>query len=82
VILRRGALRIDPCIPSSWNSYEVTYRTAAAEFRITVENPDGVCRGVKSVEIDGIAREDRLVPLAESAPGVHEVRVVLGVRGE
>ena len=53
---------------------EVTYRTSTAEFRIAVENPDGVCRGVRSVEIDGVARADLLVPLA-NVTGTHTVRV-------
>jgi cyclic beta-1,2-glucan synthetase len=77
VKLQGGALRMDPCIPSAWRDYEVTYRTSGAEFRIKVENPDGVCRGVKRVEVDGVAVADLLVPLA-GASGVHEVRVVLG----
>jgi len=77
VTLHRGALRIDPCIPSTWPNYDVTYRTASAEFRIAVENPDGVCRGVRRVEIDGVARQDLLVPLA-NVTGTHTVRVVLG----
>jgi cyclic beta-1,2-glucan synthetase len=79
VTLHRGSLRIDPCIPSGWKNYEVIYRTAAAEFRIKVENPDGVCRGVKVVEIDGIDQPDRLIRLA-NASGSHTVRVVLGER--
>ena len=70
-----------PCIPSGWKDYEVTYRTATAEFRIAVENPDGVCRGVRSVEVDGVARPD-----ADSAGrrqrACIEVRVVLARRSE
>ena len=77
VTLARGALRIDPCIPSGWKNYEVTYRTSTAEFRIAVENPDGVCRGVRRVEVDGAEQSDGLVPIAGVA-GTHEVRVVLG----
>ena len=64
VTLHRGALRIDPCIPSGWKNYEVTYRTATAEFRIAVENPDGVCRGVRRVEVDGVEQPDLLIPLS------------------
>jgi cyclic beta-1,2-glucan synthetase len=77
VTLARGALRINPCIPSGWKTYEVTYRTSTAEFRITVDNPDGVCRGVRCVEVDGVEAPDLLIPLS-GASGVHEVRVVLG----
>ena len=77
VTLSRGALRINPCIPSGWKTYQVTYRTSTAEFRIVVENPDGVCRGVRLVEVDGVESPDLLIPLS-GASGVHEVRVLLG----
>jgi cellobiose phosphorylase len=77
VTLHRGALRIDPCIPSGWKGYEIMFRTATAEFHVTVENPDGVCRGVSRVEIDGREQPDRLIPLA-GVTGAHPVRVVLG----
>jgi cyclic beta-1,2-glucan synthetase len=75
--LRRGALHIDPCIPRSWPRYEAMLRIGRAEFRIAVENPDGVSRGVKSIALDGTDMTGRDVPLADAA-GVHSVRVVLG----
>jgi cyclic beta-1,2-glucan synthetase len=78
VTLHRGALRIDPCIPRAWKGYEITYRTRGAEFHIRVENPDGVCRGVRRVEVDGVAQDDLLVELV-GVSGIHRVRVVLGV---
>jgi len=78
VTLHRGALRIDPCIPRGWNGYEITYRTRTAEFHINIENPDGACRGVRRVEVDGVAQDDLRIPLV-GVSGVHRVRVVLGV---
>jgi cyclic beta-1,2-glucan synthetase len=77
VTLQRGALRIDPCIPRAWKGYEVIFRTNEAEFQITVENPDGVCRGVRRVELDDAERSDHLVPL-DGMRGTHKVRVVMG----
>ncbi len=77
VTLQRGALRIDPCIPSTWKGYEITFRSPTAEFQISVENPDGVCRGVRSVTVDGREQPDLLIPLA-GVTGTHQVRVVLG----
>jgi cyclic beta-1,2-glucan synthetase len=74
--LHRGALRIDPCIPRRWRAYEMTFRSGAAEYRITVENPEGVCRGVRLVQLDGVDCAG-LIPLTNAA-GVHRVRVVLG----
>jgi cyclic beta-1,2-glucan synthetase len=77
ITLSRGSLRIDPCIPSGWKNYEVTYRTSAAEFRIAVENPEGVCRGVRRVDVDGVESPNLLIPLV-GATGRHQVRVLLG----
>jgi cyclic beta-1,2-glucan synthetase len=75
--LHRRALRIDPCIPHAWKGYEITYRSRGAEFHIKVENPDGVCRGVRRVEVDGVEKPDKLIPL-DGVSGAHSVRVVMG----
>ena len=75
---RGSALSIDPCIPKAWNRFEIAYRHGATLYRITVENPQGVCRGVSSVSLDGTRLpSDGLVPLTDDARE-HEVHVVLG----
>jgi cyclic beta-1,2-glucan synthetase len=74
--LRRGALHIDPCIPRHWPRYDVTVKTPEAEFNVVVENPDRVSRGVRRIELDGVAVEGD-VPMAGAA-GAHAVRVILG----
>jgi cyclic beta-1,2-glucan synthetase len=81
VTLHRGALRIDPCIPRGWKGYQITYRTDTAELHINVENPEGVSRGVRRVEVDGVEQADLLIPL-KGVSGVHSVRVILGPRAE
>jgi cyclic beta-1,2-glucan synthetase len=75
--LERGALRVDPCIPKTWPGYKMTFRSRNAEYRIAVENPDGVNRGVRSVDVDGRVMSDGLIPIIDDG-GVHHVRVVLG----
>jgi len=77
--MRAGALRIAPCIPSSWPGFEAVVKTESAEFRITVDNPDRVTAGVRSIEVDGALIEGD-VPLA-GATGAHVVRVVMGAKG-
>ncbi|HSO23982.1 MAG TPA: protein ndvB, partial [Chondromyces sp.] len=72
------ALRIDPCIPRGWKHYEIAYRHGGTLYRIAVENPDGVCRGVSSLSLDGNPLPaDALVPLADDGRE-HHVQVVLG----
>jgi cyclic beta-1,2-glucan synthetase len=77
--LRRngGALQIDPCIPKTWPGYEITARTPRAEYRITIENPNGVNRGVARIEIDGVEHAGSTLPIFEDG-AVHVVRVRLG----
>jgi len=78
-LTRRGAmLRIDPCIPRSWPGYEMTVKLPRAEYRITVENPNGVNRGVARLELDGAELTDRSGIPIEQDGNVHQVRVVLG----
>jgi cyclic beta-1,2-glucan synthetase len=75
--LRENALHIDPCIPRAWPRFEAVIKRPDAEWRIAVENPAGVNRGVQSVELDGVDHSGRDIPLA-GVTGVHAVRVVLG----
>ena len=75
--LKGGALHIDPCIPREWRRYEAVLRTLRAEFHIEVENPEGVNRGVRTIEVDGVASAERGIGIAQ-ATGSHNVRVVLG----
>ena len=44
--LRGEKLLIDPCIPSGWRGFEITFRYRSARYEIAVENPRGVSRGV------------------------------------
>ena len=71
---------INPCIPSGWAGFTVTFRYHAARYDIAVENPRGVCRGVALLELDGVALDDTTgIPLAPD-PQIHRVRAVLGDR--
>jgi cyclic beta-1,2-glucan synthetase len=74
---RGDRLRIDPCIPKAWKSFAITYRHRSTTYRIRVENPHGVERGVSEVVADGQKRENKEVALIDDGRA-HEVRVVLG----
>ena len=80
-IRRMGkTLQIDPCIPKTWASYQVTYRVGETTFQISVENPTGVNRGVKQIKLDGNVLNGNAVPLLEDG-GQHQVNVMLGAVG-
>ncbi len=74
---RGGALHIDPCIPKTWPRYEMTFKSGRSEYRITVENPNGVSRGVARLEVDDADHTGRDIEIRDDG-GVHQVRVVLG----
>ena len=72
-------LRLDPCIPSSWPGFEITLRHGASRYQISVENPQGVQRGVAAAELDGasIGARPLSVPLVDDG-AVHRLQVRLG----
>jgi cyclic beta-1,2-glucan synthetase len=75
---RGSALCIDPCIPRGWKGFAITYRHGDTLYRITVQNPKGVCRGVSRASLDGtLLSGEALVPLSDDG-GEHQVEVVLG----
>ncbi len=73
-----SALAIDPCIPRDWKRFEIDYRHGGTFYRIEVENPNAVCRGVSKVSLDGtVLAAGQLVPLSDDGLD-HQVLVVLG----
>jgi len=75
---RGSALHIDPCIRKEWKRFEIAYRHGDTLYRITVENPKGVCRGVSRLHLDGtLLPGESFIRLADDARE-HEVQVVLG----
>jgi len=77
VTLRAGHLHIDPCIPRRWRGFEVLFAPEGARYRITVENPDGVSRGVAKMELDGKPTNGRDIPILRDG-AEHVVLVILG----
>ncbi len=53
ITLRGAVLRVNPCIPRNWPSFEVTYKHGSSRYRIAVENPHAVCRGIIRASLDG-----------------------------
>jgi len=69
-------LRVDPCIPASWEGFEVSRKFRGATYHIRVSNPDGVCKGVRSVLVDGHPYAGTLLPVFGDGD-VHMVEVTL-----
>jgi len=75
--LQGDRLRLDPCIPRFWREFEIIYRRGPTTYRIKVENPHSLNRGITSVELDGVVQQDDLILLSKDGLA-HEVRVVMG----
>jgi cellobiose phosphorylase len=69
-------LIIDPSIPEDWEGFKVSRLFRGARYNITVKNPAKVCKGVKSLTVDGKAVEGCKLPVFDG--GEHEVEVILG----
>jgi cyclic beta-1,2-glucan synthetase len=79
--LEGNRLRMDPCIPRFWREFEITYRRGKTTYRIKVENPHSLCRGVARVELDGVVQSSDEVVLVDDEQ-THEISVVMGEKLE
>ena len=70
-------LQIDPCVPGFLRRFTVTRRFRGAVYAITVENPDGVEKGVRSVTLDGQEIAGTVLPVQPSGSRV-SVQVRMG----
>jgi cyclic beta-1,2-glucan synthetase len=76
--LRGSILAIDPCIPRNWPAYSMEFHYHSATYKIKVENPSGVARGVTITELDEkLLAGPANIPLADDG-AVHNIRIVLG----
>ena len=69
-------LIVDPCIPGDWKEFQVTRQWRGATFAITVHNPEGVEKGVRSVTLNGQRVAGQIPP--QPAGSLNQVAVVMG----
>lgn len=70
-------LKIDPCIPAKWDGFEITRKFRGATYRIKVENPNHVSKGIKKISIDGVNYQSNILPVF-SLGTTHSILVELG----
>jgi cellobiose phosphorylase len=72
-----SGLKIDPCIPSNWDGFEINRKFRGALYKIKVSNPQHISKGVKSMMINGKGMPGNIVPPAN--PGSENIiEIVLG----
>jgi cellobiose phosphorylase len=70
-------LTVNPCIPADWKGFKISRIYRGETFDIEVRNPDGVMKGVRRVEVDGVEVPDRLLrPTGDGRS--HKVVVEMG----
>jgi cyclic beta-1,2-glucan synthetase len=76
--VRGTILSIDPCISRAWPGYSITFRYHSTIYKIKVENPQHVSRGVARTELDGKRLSNSAnIPLVDDGYE-HHILVVLG----
>lgn len=69
-------LRLDPCVPASWDGFSVERVCRGATYRIAVKNPARKSKGISRIIVDGKPIDGNLIPWFQG--GVHEVEATLG----
>lgn len=70
-------LKIDPSIPSDWDSFSIRKNFRGKKLNIYFDNSAHVQSGVKSITLNGEALEGNYVP-ADKLNDVNEIKVILG----
>ena len=69
-------LRIDPCIPHTVREFKVNSLFRNTVYHITVKNPDGVEKGIRSIRVNGREIGTGPVPVINAAEA--DVEVLMG----
>ncbi len=57
-----NGLRIDPCSPPEWKTFEVNRRLRGKNIRVIFHNPSGADKGVKKMTVNGAEIEGSFIP--------------------
>lgn len=55
-------LKINPCIPRKCKGFKITRHFQDAIYEISVQNPKGICTGIKSLIVDGQNITGNIIP--------------------
>ncbi|TAL89379.1 MAG: glycosyl transferase family 36 [Rhodanobacter sp.] len=79
--LHGDRLRMNPCMPKAWSGFRITYRHGperATCYEISVDNPDRVCGGVKSMHLDGQTLKPEATIALLNDGQTHHLHITLG----
>ncbi len=70
-------IRIDPCIPSSWNHIKIKRVIRGIIYNIKIHNPSKRQKGVKFLKFDGEEMTGNLIPYSKDRKE-HSIEIFLG----
>ncbi|MFH1541927.1 MAG: glycosyl hydrolase family 65 protein, partial [bacterium] len=73
-----NGLKVDPCIPKKWKGFSVKRVFRGNTYYITVRNPEGVSKGIKSMTLDNKPLKDNLIPTEKTTGNEHHIEVIMG----
>jgi cyclic beta-1,2-glucan synthetase len=68
---------MNPCVPTSWNHFEIDWTLDETTYEIRVENYDRLWTGVLRAELDGTKVDHRAIPLVKDGK-THVVKIAMG----
>jgi cellobiose phosphorylase len=72
-----SGLIVDPCIPADWNEFTIKRVFRGTTYNITVKNPSHICKGIKSMSVDGVAIDGNIVPVFTDGK-THIIETIMG----
>ncbi len=70
-------LTIDPCVPRDWKEFQILRKWRNAEYHITIQNPNGVEKGIVSLSLNGETLPDNTIP-CQPAGSINRIIAVMG----
>jgi cellobiose phosphorylase len=70
-------LKIDPCIPKTWDKFHVKRTFRNATYNITIYNPNNIEKGVHKMIVDDITLETNIIPIFNDNKE-HNISVYMG----
>jgi cellobiose phosphorylase len=72
-----NGLVVNPCIPKSWDGFEISRIFRGTTYKISIKNPNGVSAGVRKMLVDGVEIQGNVIPYKASTADC-VVEVILG----
>jgi cellobiose phosphorylase len=61
-----NGLKVDPCIPKSWDGFEINRKFRDASYKIRISNPQHVSKGIKKLIMNGKELPGNVIPIANA----------------